>query len=435
MRIHIYRGLEQIGGCILSITSGESRVFIDMGRNLPGMGTKETEEKERHRVEICFFFDDRTNEAVFYTHLHEDHVGLFRYVPNRIPQYIGEGAKEILLAKNGLLKEANKAKQENIKKPEDISDLLSEESRLVHERKILEKFHTWKKERVPKPIRVGEITVTPFYNCHGVYDSYMLLIEAEGKRIWHMGDYREHGYLGKGLMPTLRHYAKDIDVLITEGTMLGYDKECIHESEVSKKMSAVMSAFKYVFVLCSATDAERLASVKNAAKATRHPLYVCSGMMKAAMRIFNRRESKASNGLFAFHPRFFDMEKDLEKVKKTGFVMCVGPSQIDRVKDLLSNLPESETLLIYSSWDGYYKYDEQIELNSNYKDMRDAFRNVVDIHTSGHADRKTIEKVINTVNPKKALIGIHKETSQSLDSLNISDVLKSKIVNKENYSF
>lgn len=27
-----------------------------------------------------------------------------------------------------------------------------------------------------------------------------------------MGDYRQHGYLGKGLLPTLKKYTTDIDV-------------------------------------------------------------------------------------------------------------------------------------------------------------------------------------------------------------------------------
>ena len=86
----------------------------------------------------------------------------------------------------------------------------------------------------------------------------MLLIEADGKRIWHTGDYRMHGYMGKGLIPTLSRYATDIDILITEGTMLSRDEECIHEREVSRKMAGIMDAFKYVVVLASATDIERL---------------------------------------------------------------------------------------------------------------------------------------------------------------------------------
>lgn len=43
-----------------------------------------------------------------------------------------------------------------------------------------------------------------------------------------MGDYRQQGYWGKGLLPTLKKYATDIDVFITEGTMI----EIINPKEV-----------------------------------------------------------------------------------------------------------------------------------------------------------------------------------------------------------
>lgn len=132
----------------------------------------------------------------------------------------------------------------------------------------------------------------------------MFLIEADGKRIWHTGDYRDHGYLGKGLYPTLHRYASNIDLLITEGTTLKRGDLCIQESEVSRRMACVMSAFKYVIVLTSATDIERLASVKTAALKARKGLYYTGGMMGRAMRIFTHREAKKSKGLFDFHFKY-----------------------------------------------------------------------------------------------------------------------------------
>ena len=95
-------------------------------------------------------------------------------------------------------------------------------------------------------------------------------------------------------------------------------------------------------------------------------------------------------------------------LKHTGMTMVVGTSQMERVKGLLDKLPQEETLLIYSSWDGYYKDPEQVKANPKYKEFREMFHNVVDIHTSGHADRQTIKKVIKTVKPKE-VICIHKE--------------------------
>ena len=240
----------------------------------------------------------------------------------------------------------------------------------------------------------------------------MFLIEADGKRIWHMGDYREHGYMGKGLIPTLKKYATDIDVLITEGTMLKREDKCIHEHIVSYKMQNVMKAFKYVFILASATDIERLAAIKQATIDSGKSLCIWSLFMKKTMAYFTEREAKASKGLFSFEPSFYN-DRLLKKLKQTGMTMVVGISQMERVKGLLDKLPQEETLLIYSSWDGYYKDPEQVNVNPKYKQFREMFHNLVDIHTSGHADRQTIEKVIKTVNPKE-VICIHKEADAKI---------------------
>ena len=243
----------------------------------------------------------------------------------------------------------------------------------------------------------------------------MLLIEADGKRIWHTGDYREHGYMGKGLMPTLKCYATNIDVLITEGTMLSRDDECIHEREVSRRMASVMDAFKYVVVLASATDIERLASIKEAAKKAHKPWYICSGYLNRTTRIFTRCEAEISKGLFEFHPQYVEGygDKKIPTMKKRGFVLVAGVNNLDRAKEICEDIDLSEVLLIYSSWDGYYKNPEQVKQNPAYKMFREAFPNVVDIHTSGHADRKTIKKVIEIVNPKEVIV-IHKEADAQL---------------------
>ena len=75
MNIKVHRGLEQIGGCITEISIETSRVFIDMGQNLPGNGEVTTPEQDRKMVESLFANNQKEHEAVFYTHGHEDHVG------------------------------------------------------------------------------------------------------------------------------------------------------------------------------------------------------------------------------------------------------------------------------------------------------------------------------------------------------------------------
>lgn len=429
MNIKIHRGLDQIGGCITEISTETSRVFIDMGQNLPGLGITTTPDEDKQMVESLFNQNKKDNEAVFYTHAHEDHVGLFSYVPKYVPQYIGKGAKEILIAKYNLIKKGFELNRNNInalvKNTENelhinaVKKIENEIAEVNRKIRILKSFRTWERTKLralPKSIEFGDISITPFFNCHSIYDSYMFMIEADGKRIWHTGDFREHGYLGKGLFPTLEHYATNIDVLICEGTNLNQEKECMSERRVSDFMSSFVSdlKYKYVFVLTSATDIERLASINRAAKKLGIDLYVCSAFMKKTMSIFTLREAKGSRGLFDFHPKFvsFDDAK-IPSMRNNGFILATSVTHLAFVKELIEGLDSEKVLLIYSCWDGYYKIPEQIAANPRYKDFREAFEAVVDIHTSGHSDRKTIRKVVETVKAKEVIF-IHKEPGATL---------------------
>ena len=419
MKITVHRGLEQIGGCITEISTDTSRIFIDFGQNLPGCVEPTTSEEDAAMVARILAQNKKEHEAVFYTHGHEDHVGLAEYIPEDVPQYMSEGAKGLLEIKYDVIRQAADLKAHELLArecdPQERSDAFRHREEAENKCRLVDRMRVWKhkpSDVVGESISIGNIWVTPFSNCHSIYDSYMFLIETDGKRIWHTGDYREHGYRGKDLFPTLEEYATDIDMLITEGTMLKSEGRCIHERRVSDEMQRKMQAFKYVFILASATDIERLAAIKEACREASKPLYICSLFIRKTMEYFTERESALSEGLFSFAPLFYKDYK-LKKIKRTGMAMIVGTSQMERVRGLLDRLPQPETLLIYSSWDGYYKEPEQVKVNPKYKEFREMFHNVVDIHTSGHADRPTIEAVIKTVNPKK-IICIHKDADAEL---------------------
>lgn len=52
MNIQVHRGLSQIGGCITEISTATSRVFIDMGQNLPGVGEPTTDGQDQDRKSV-----------------------------------------------------------------------------------------------------------------------------------------------------------------------------------------------------------------------------------------------------------------------------------------------------------------------------------------------------------------------------------------------
>ena len=112
MRITIHRG-NQIGGCITEIVSSMgTRIFVDLGHNLP-KGDEESEDEFASEEAIADPIGD--TRAIFYTHMHGDHVELFQYVPDGVDQYIGPLALNIMKAKYEHMSHAEALKENSDK--------------------------------------------------------------------------------------------------------------------------------------------------------------------------------------------------------------------------------------------------------------------------------------------------------------------------------
>lgn len=412
MKITIHRGIDQIGGCITEIATENARILIDLGQNLPdGEGIVKDDFANLESVgEITKVVD-----AIFYTHYHGDHLGLFHFVPDNINQYIGKVAKRIALCKHQRLS--------YIKGREVIS---------ANEIAKIEHMHTFEPQQT---IMIGDIQVIPYFVSHSAYDSYMFLIEANGKRILHTGDFRGHGYLSKGLFPTIEKLILKqgkIDFLITEGTMLSrFDERVRHENELKREVVELMKQYKNVFVLCSSTDMERLATFHASNNEMAGRPFVCDDFQKSVLGIFSDSAGKKSS-LFDFgEPYTFRKEnaKLLHWMQDKGFCMLVrATDKFDGyLASLLPLLNRKNTVLIYSMWKEYINPDSK-HANKRYLDFIGKFPSIERIHTSGHASADCLVEVCNLVNPTLAIIPIHSENSSNYQKLAITEVLKTKII-------
>lgn len=111
----------------------------------------------------------------------------------------------------------------------------------------------------------GDIKVTPFLVDHLALDAYMLLIEIDGKRILFTGDFREHGTAGKNdaLQRMIAKYIKEIDILITEGTMLSRMDEAGRnpirtEADLGRRARELFRANKESVILVSSTNLDSI---------------------------------------------------------------------------------------------------------------------------------------------------------------------------------
>lgn len=397
MNITIHRGINQIGGCISEIATANTKIIIDLGSNLPGC---QSDEFTKQDIELITAGAD----AVYYTHFHGDHVGLSGYVLEDVEQYIGKGAQEVNICK--------------------YSVLAKHDSKYEHDLAVAQNMKTYEADQRYNVGSKGEIFVTPFFVDHSAFDSYMFLIEADGKRILHTGDYRGHGYLSKGLDKILGWKVKDIDVLITEGTMFGrLDEKVVHEIMIKAGAMKLLKKDNhphFLFALCSSTDMDRLVSFHEACKET-GAKFLCDTYQKSVLDIFTKYAAP-HNELFNFNDettmvlgKDCDFERDL---RPNGFIMPVrASSQLDFVKKMMYYFPDAE--LVYSMWRGYYEGNEELK-NQSVIDFVDLFHGKFHyLHTSGHADVETLEKVCRITNPSIGVIPIHRDKNTQYENLSI----------------
>ena len=416
MKITIHRGLNQIGGCITEIQSlSGMKILIDLGHNLPDCGGV-SEDKYESPENLDQLLDGCS--AVFYTHYHGDHLGFAAEIHERgVTQYMGPLAIKIMIHLNDHMTYAEALKD-----------------RAEANLKALNEFKTF---TIGRKTIIGDIAVTPYVVSHSAPDSYMFLIECDGKKVLHTGDFRDHGYLGKGLYTMLEKHInpQGIDVLITEGTNVGQrSKSVLSEQEISRQLRQIMRKYKNVFILSSSADADRLWSIYRAHDKSRQP-FLCDAYQKKMLDII-RDGYDPDKPLYRFvTKKIFDIKKPLTNSKLVewmhdkGFTMLIRRSDtFQRYFDqVLPRYAPEETCIVYSMFKGYIDPGHKA-FNQELYDFVNQFPNTVFCHTSGHASKECIEKVCCIINPTTAIIPIHKENS--FDTLELPSTLKNIIKNE-----
>ncbi|MDE6110476.1 MAG: hypothetical protein K2F65_01035 [Eubacterium sp.] len=380
MKIIIHRGTHQIGGCVTEISTDSSKVFIDFGADLPNTTTPKLN-KEIKGLTVS----DNIESALFFTHYHGDHVGRIRDVKAEMPIYIGRTAKA--LYRNY----AVRTKSE-----------------------IIERIDTILTFSPLEKIIVGDITVTPFMVDHSAFDSYMFIIEADGKRILHTGDFRLHGFRGNKTLPMLQKYATDIDYIICEATNLSREgTKIVTERDLQNEARKILQENKYVFVLCSSTNIDRIGAFYHANP--RGKLFICDEYQtNQLMTVCNHHKQYSKFYDFA---HIYSYRHNLDELmEKQGFCMMIRPGKM--FEQLLKKY-KGRSKVVYSMWSGYLKGETRIkEIADFLKDYELTF-----LHTSGHASVQDLVELYNTVKPKKGLIPIHGEMPEKFSELLPKDKL------------
>ena len=377
----------------MEIKTEQARLIIDIGEELPSANKKS---------EISFEIDGVTKgepvDAVFVTHYHGDHVGMFEKVLQGIPIYMGGTAKKIL----SVVQSARKKKFD-----EGSPELIK----------------TFKEYKAGKPIYIKDVKITPYCIDHSAFDAYMFLIEAAGKRILHTGDFRMHGARGRKMPVVFEKYVKNIDALIIEGTMLSRPAEKVMtEHELGAEAKKLLRDNKNVFVLCSSTNIDTIAEFYNAAIENKKPFIVCEDDFQLEILRIVTENGKSSFYDFARQKIYIYGENLHKFMGERGFCFIGRTNYITQKAMTAFN----DNLLIYSMWKGYLdkKHPAYDQYKSGFIGKAIASGSkLLHLHASGHATADDIKKVCE-ITQAKTILPIHSEQPGSFRLLGINSDIK-----------
>lgn len=382
MEVNIIRGKNQIGGNIIEISTDKAKILLDAGLEL---GDK----KQNELPDIPGLFEYAGYDAIFISHYHGDHLGLVYKAHKDIPVYIGESSYNIIKA------------SDNYKGKETITP----KGFLRHKTEIV----------------VGDITVTPFLCDHSAFDSYMLLCRSGEESILYTGDFRSNGRKPFGML--LNALPKKIDKLICEGTTFSREGYfAVTERALEEKAVKLFSENKGpVFILQSSTNIDRAVTMYRAAKRTRRVFLEDAYMAGITTAAGEHIPNPNFSDVYAFitHKSKYEFisgykrKVGINRIPKMRFAMCVRTSMLSYMKLLSEKMSFENGLLVYSFWSGYKSGEKMKKFLSECEALG---LKIETLHTSGHADKNAVRKLIETVNPD-VIIPVHTENAEKFKEL------------------
>ena len=398
MTLTIHRGTHEIGGSCVELRTAEAKFLIDFG--LPLDYDKRTpEEQEQIRSDAAEWC--KGVDALFLSHAHTDHYGLFDLLPEGTPVYATEDTFA-MLALDG----------------------------------ILGKDPTAHLKRCPMrgyiPYEAVGVSVTAYPIDHSAYGACALLFETEGKRVLYSGDVRLHGV--KGVL--YKQLPREVDYLLLEGTNIAREEDNPTEWEVEDQFIKAFDDAPYALhlVWSSSKNIDRICALFRACLRRGKTLLIdpyTANVLAAVAKINPKIPSATTTEQIKvyFPPRLTSrlMERDQrqyiyalnpceKKVTYTTisasperYVVLVRPS----VLEFLQKIKAKQIRFVRSIWDGYW---EEAKIERFRQWVEKHCETIPDIHSSGHADIASLQRIVGHVKPKH-LVPIHTDAPAQFKEL------------------
>ena len=414
MQIIIHRGSDTIGGSCIEISHKERRIIFDLGTPLMDNSGNEIDSDLTKNPTITngvlpdvkgLYSDDAPNiDAVLLSHAHLDHSGLMDYIHKDIPIYINSDIKVGIEVGNVFYKD---------------------DMKLVNALEHSKLFEYW------KPFKIGDFKITPYLIDHSAYGATAFLIEADGEKIFYSGDLRAHGRKSITFEKLLTdEKLKDLDCLLLEGTTLGgnhnigFETEndveeefinvCKEQTNITFAQSAGSNIDRLISFYRTAKKCNKtlvvdlyqyhlLTELKNANPKSNLPPFKNDKHLKVFYNFSQADKIVKSIGeqtLFKYKPAKISKEEIVEN--KENIILRLSQYEMSRIADLILKSSDLKNAnYIYSMWSGY------LERNDSFAEFANKYNlEIKEIHTSGHAYKKDLFRLVEAMKPK-TLVPIH----------------------------
>ncbi|MCL2289278.1 MAG: AAA family ATPase [Bacteroidetes bacterium] len=411
MTFTIHRGANEIGGTCIEICSEKARIVIDLGLPLQKpYGTPfEEENAKEYLPDIPALYTIKQDKptALLISHAHQDHYGLIPFIKKRVPVFLGKATHELI----------------------NLTSIFSGKNAQVINVNYIEIENE-------KSFTFNDIEITPFLMDHAAFDAYAFLIKTDDKTLFYSGDFRAHGRKSKLFYKFLHNAPKNIDYLFLEGTTISRKIERFKtEEQIENEFVSKFKETKGInLVYTSGQNIDRLVSIYKACKRSGKlfviDFYIANILNNLAelghgimfpsdtfndIKVFfpnqlSRMMKKTNNLNYLYRFKKYKITKPMISENARKIVMIVRPSMINDIKQI-QNLSKGN--IIYSLWSGY-KSSETTEKFLSYLTGRGL--DLSNIHTSGHADVATLQKLVNVMQPKE-IVPIHTDNKEKYNSI------------------
>lgn len=442
MKLTFYGGVNEIGGNKILLQDGDSKVFLDFGKNFekerlfydePYLSPR----GERHlislgilpEIEGLYRKDEREYDldAILLTHPHKDHIDYIRYVKDDVPIYCGETTRTIIVAREF----SGKAPSADYQ----IANLTK-----TRGEEIFKEFITFRTGSPPKG--VDSIEIEPIHVDHSVPGAYGFILHASEGCLVYTGDFRLHGPRHDMSEEFIRR-AKECrpDAMIIEGTNI-VEARVSSEEEVKKKVGDIVSQTSKLVLACfSAVDIDRLMTFYAVAKEKRRRLVISTkqaflldalhtdgklplpGLSDPDIRIFMREKKRPPHWESEITSKYSENvveSRDLSTEQDENLLVA---SFYD-MNEMSEIRPGAGSVYILSQSEPFNE-EMEIEYGKLMNWLEHYGLPLYNIHASGHAGPHQLKEAIKEIAPRKLFL-VHTDHPQLykryISDLKIEDV-------------